>query len=263
MTMMDERIARRRRIVGEDRAARRLKRMLGLLVVLGLVAFAAWFARSPALSLREISVEGAAVTDPAAVAAATGIALGVPTMDVDTGRLAARLEAEPWVASAEVSVDWPGTLRISVVEHRPAAVVGSGDESILAAVDGTVLERGVTGAGRPVVDIGVPVSRPGERISDRRVLGGLAFLAALPGDLAADVTVEAEGERLWATARGHRVRLGRPTAMEDKARVLAALLDTDLPEGATIVLVAPTRPAIVQPEVEGEPGGPSEGEVSG
>jgi hypothetical protein len=46
------------------------------------------------------------------------------------------------------------------------------------------------------------------------------------------------------------VRLGRPIDLEDKALVLASLFDTELEEGAEINLIAPTRPAVLNPQPE-------------
>ena len=55
---------------------------------------------------------------------------------------------------------------------------------------------------------------------------------------------------LVATVGGHVVRLGRPIDLENKALVLASLLDTELEDGAEINLIAPTRPAVRKPQPE-------------
>jgi hypothetical protein len=72
----------------------------------------------------------------------------------------------------------------------------------------------------------------------------LAELAPQPGITV--VVTESEGE-LWADVAGMVVRLGRPIDMEPKARALVALLAEGLPPGATVNLVAPTRPAVIAP----------------
>ncbi len=263
MRTMDERIARRRRLVTEDRAARRLRRILTVLAIAGVVAFAAWFVRSPYLSIAEVTATGGSVTDPVTLATEMGIRPGVPTIDVDRGALEARLESEPWIAGAEVAVSWPGTVSITVIEHRAVAQVGSRGSAVVVAEDGTVLEP-AGDAPMPVVAIEPATTRAGERLSDRRIIGALGFVDALPRDLAVATEVEAEGEILWATVPGHRVRLGHGTDMEMKAAVLVAMLETDIPPGAVIDLIAPTRPAVrAQPELEGESPGPAKGEVSG
>ena len=50
---------------------------------------------------------------------------------------------------------------------------------------------------------------------------------------------------MWAEVGGHPVRFGHPIDLADKGRALAALLEEDLPEGATIDVVSPRRPAVV------------------
>ncbi len=263
MRTMDERIARRRRLVTEDRAARRLRRILTLLAIAGVVALAAWFLRSPYLSIREVTAVGMSVTDPVTIAAEAGVRPGVPTIDVDGRALEARLLSEPWIATAEVAVSWPGAVSITVVEHRAVAQVGPDGAAVVVAEDGTVLEP-AGDTPMPVVAIEPATTRAGERLSDRRIIGALRFVDALPPDLAAVTRVEAEGEILWATVPGHRVRLGHGIDMETKAAVLLAMLETDAPTGAVIDLIAPTRPAVrAQPELEGELPGPAKGEVSG
>jgi len=63
-----------------------------------------------------------------------------------------------------------------------------------------------------------------------------------------------EGGGLYATVQGHTVRLGRPVDLDTKATVLAAMIDEGIEEGATIDLIAPLRPAVMnpQPQVEDE-----------
>ena len=48
-------------------------------------------------------------------------------------------------------------------------------------------------------------------------------------------------------------RLGRPVDMAQKAAVLDALLESELPEGVTIDLIAPLRPGVANPQPEVEP----------
>ena len=128
---IDPRIAARRDEV--ERAARpegRAARLVVLLVVLGLVAGAGRahpHARC-STSTRSRST-GNRVVSAADVAAAAGVQHGDRMTGVDTGEVAARVEAMPWVRTASVSREWPSTVRVTVTERRPVAVVGgaSGD----------------------------------------------------------------------------------------------------------------------------------------
>ena len=88
---------------------------------------------------------------------------------------------------------------------------------------------------------------------------------ALSPVLAAEAWVTSEGGELWIEARGFRAGLGPAVDLADKGRAFEALLASDLPAGAVIDLVAPTRPAVSVPGalpnadgeavVEGEDGG--------
>ena len=83
MTMMDERVAARRRGVSEDRARRRLRIVLVVLGVILIAVVAAWLVRSPLLSISTVEVSGASQSSPQAVVDALGYGIGTPTMDVE------------------------------------------------------------------------------------------------------------------------------------------------------------------------------------
>ena len=69
-TLIDHRIADRRRTVSEAGARRRLRRLLAALVIAALVGFAAWFVyQSPYLAVAEIAVEGQSRSQAAAIVA--------------------------------------------------------------------------------------------------------------------------------------------------------------------------------------------------
>jgi hypothetical protein len=79
------------------------------------------------------------------------------------------------------------------------------------------------------------------------LLGAIAFVAALPDELQEGTVVTRVDDELWATVSGHQVRLGRPVDMEDKALSLTALLEQGVLAGSTVVLIAPTNPAVQTP----------------
>ncbi len=251
MTTIEPRVAERRRGVSEDRARHRLRRIL---LVIGLVALGAvgfWLIRSPLLSVSTISVTGADRSDPAATIADLGIVVGMPTIDVDLHAIERAVEADPWVENAEVSVRWPGTVTVAVSEHVPLAAARSGSGWVMLSRAGTVIEQ----IDRPpetgfIVDIDTEATDIGGAIDDAMITGALAFGSALREDLASDAVITTDGEGLAATVGGHVVKLGRPIELEDKALVLASLLDTGLAEGAEINLIAPTRPAVSDPDYQ-------------
>ena len=127
MTMMDSRVAERRKGVSEDKARKRLRWILGVLAAVLVVVGSFWLIRSPVLSIRTVEITGAVQTDPAAAIATLGMGLGTPTIDVDGGQIATAIGADPWIDDVVVSVLWPGTLVVDVAEHVPFVAVQRGD----------------------------------------------------------------------------------------------------------------------------------------
>jgi hypothetical protein len=76
------------------------------------------------------------------------------------------------------------------------------------------------------------------------VLGAGEFLSALPLDLAPTVVMRLQSDELWTTVEGYEVRLGRPVEMREKAVSLMGLLLEDIAPGSTLVMIAPTHPAV-------------------
>ena len=252
MTTIEPRVAERRKGVSEDRARHRLRRILGVIALIALGAMGFWLIRSPLLSVSSISVSGVELSDPAATIDAMGVIVGVPTIDVDAGAIKRAVETDPWIDTAEVSVRWPGTVAITVTEHIPLAPARAGDGWVMLSHSSTVLEP-IDGPldGVFVVDIDTATTPLGDVVVNPMVTGALEFGSALRSDLAGGAHMFVEDGGLVATVGGHVVRLGRPIDLENKALVLASLLDTELEDDAEINLIAPTRPAVLnaQPEV--------------
>jgi cell division protein FtsQ len=79
---------------------------------------------SGALGLRieEVLVEGRRRTESAAILAHLGLEIGRPIRGVDPKAARATLEALPWVRSASVERQLPGTIYIRLVEREPLAL---------------------------------------------------------------------------------------------------------------------------------------------
>ncbi|MCC7275187.1 MAG: FtsQ-type POTRA domain-containing protein [Alphaproteobacteria bacterium] len=84
----------------------------------GLVAAAA----DAGLAVDEILVEGRLHTPREMILAAVDARRGTPLLAVDPGVVKERLEGLPWVRSAAVERQLPGTIYIRLVERRPMAV---------------------------------------------------------------------------------------------------------------------------------------------
>lgn len=253
--MMDEKVAERRRGVSEDKARRRLRWVLGLLAFVLIAAGGIWLIRSPFLSIDAVEITGAEMSDPAAVVAELEMGVGRPTIDVDAGTIRTRILEDPWVAAATVSVVWPSTLVVDVVEYEPTAPVQAGDEWFLAASDGAIIAP-VTVLTPDIALVAIdsgPVE-PGDVVEDPFVLGALAYVDATVVEHRVGLRLRVADGALVAEVGGHTVMLGRPVEIAAKARVVDGLIADGLEPGATINAVAPSRPAVTnpppQPEVE-------------
>jgi len=254
MTTVEPRIAERRRNISEDRARKRLRWILLFIVVVSFIVLAVWLVRSPFLSISAIEITNAQKSNPDSALTRVGVGVGSPTIDVDAGAIRTAIEEDPWVASATVSVQWPGSIAINIQEHIAASPARAGSVWVMLSDDSTVLTvLDEPAAGALTIDIDIGVVAPGTAIDDPLIVGALAFATALRDDLRENTVIYAEGDGLFATVAARTVRLGRPVDMESKATVLAALLDQGLDPQAAIDVIAPSRPAVLNPQPVVEP----------
>lgn len=249
MTAMDTRVADRRKGVSEDKARRRLRWVLAVLVVILVAVGAFWLIRSPVLSISTIDVTGVERTDPVAIITDLGMGVGRPTIDVDGRAIEAAIERDPWIAEATVSVVWPGTIHVDVTEHQPLVRVMGGDSWYLASVDGAVLASAPTpGVEDAAVAIDLGSVGVGQTTADPSLLGALIFIDALPEDLRLGTVLSVDDDGVVGMVQGHRVVLGRPIDMAEKALVMEGLIASGLETDAEVNLIAPTRPAVANPQ---------------
>ena len=244
--IIDRRIAERRRTVREDGARVRLRRMLVLLLLVGLGGLGGWMVyHSSYLAIDEISIDGRVESPAEAILAENGVVLGAPTINVRREAIQAALVEDPWIAAASVRVTWPGSVTIELIEEVPLAWVEAGDLWLLATASGTVLEMAAEPPrGRPLISVGsMPVALGVE--VDAAAIAGLEFVDELSPELALDAVVRGSSEDLSAVVAGHRLLLGYPTDMAKKAAAFTAVLNSGVPEGAEINVVSPERPAVM------------------
>ncbi|MGH9179241.1 MAG: cell division protein FtsQ/DivIB [Acidimicrobiales bacterium] len=249
---MDPRIRQRRLEVRREEGRRRRRALLVCLAVAVTLAGAAGATRSPLLDVDYVDVRGAEQTPRLEVLRAGGLD-GHPAMvEVDSGSVARKVEALPWVRDATVRRDWPGTVRIDLTERRPAAVLPAGQgEWAVADAAGRVLAVGADKpAALPVIG-GVPQPGPPGSSLGRDVRPALEVAASLPPALqprVADVASVAGGQvELQLVPPGGVVRLGPPSGLAEKLRVLQALLEqADLARLAVIDVRVPTAPALTR-----------------
>ncbi len=222
------------------RAGRWVALSVGLVTGIGVAAFAFFrLVEDPRFCARVAGVSGAHRTSVADVIAAASLPACRNVWLVNRRAVAARVEALPWVQSAEVDIVWPAGLRIRLTERTPAALVvfdgatGS-PEPQAALIDATrrVLELQAYSTLRQpgLARLRVP-SLPsgsvwvGQTLHDPAVteaLDAMARLRALGLDVTAVRIDSATGIGVTANRRLH-VLIGEPTDFARKAGLFLAI----------------------------------------
>lgn len=133
------------------------------------------------------------------------IAQGFAGIDMGAARTA--LESQPWVATATVRRQWPGTLAVDLREERPVATWFG---TALMNADGEVFVDGAAGFSRVLPDVGGPAGTQQDMV--RRLVEVQALTRAGGLELRRLVRTERRAERFWLTNGDEaviEVRLGR------------------------------------------------------
>lgn len=239
---IDPRLAERRAEVAEDRARRNVGRLLRFLLAIALVGGLIWFALSPWMSVSEISVDGVEMSHTEDLLTAHRFIPGTPMVLLRPGPLEAQLREDPWVRQAEVVLNWPTHVQVTVEERVPRAWVQTAQGWSRRSEDGVAVPSNPS----PDDTLG-RILLPEIDDDPDLIVGAIAFIHALPEALARGTTMRLEGGELWASVDGFEVRLGRAVEMREKAVSLLALFDRGLAEGTVVILVAPSHPATEDP----------------
>lgn len=243
---IDPRLVERRRTVAEDNAKRNVGRLLKFLVASIVVGALVWLVFSPWLSVSQVDTTGITTSSGHSILVERSVVAGTPMIRISASGTEAALLEDPWIAEADVTIDWPDRVAVTIVERTPAAWTRTAEGWTRRAVDGVALPSG----SEPDPDlawIDMPELGSGEAAPPTDLLGALEFVDTLPSDLRPGTVVFHHEGEIWATVSGHQVRLGRGVDMAAKALSLDALLAEDLPEDAVVVLIAPTNPAYTTP----------------
>lgn len=197
------------------------------LLAAGIVGVAGWAVFGPSLLVvRHVLVTGANRLVPAAaVRQAAAIRLGTPLAELDTARIAHRVEEVGPVASAHVSRSWPDTIVIAVTDRIPALAVADAGEYELVDSDGvTVRMSARKPGGMPLLQSPPPVLR-----GSPAVRAAVAVLRELPAALRHQVSsvsaLGADSVTLHLSG-GITVRWGGTGQASRKAAELALLMRT-------------------------------------
>lgn len=194
-----------------------------MVLVLALAATATWLLFfSAVLAAQEVVVHGAETVAVSQVRAAAAVRPDEPLSRVDLDAVEARVEALAIVAGAEVSRQWPDRVLVIIEERVAIAVI---------EIAGRI--RGMDATGVVFRDYDrAPAGLPRVQTTTGTTADALAeaaqVVSALPSTLVPQVDhveVETVDQISLVLRDGRLVRWGSAEESQDKARVLAALLE--------------------------------------
>jgi cell division protein FtsQ len=254
-TAIDPRIRARRVAVQRDEGRKRLRRLGVAGGLVGVLATAWGIAMTPLLDVDHIRVSGAAHSDAAAVATATGIHRGDALLTTRMAPAAGRVARLPWVQRVDVRRQWPGTIEVTVVERTAAAAVPakaggwvlldrSGRQlAVVPEPDGGLLRVEVPPVdAAPGRSLGADTSAVLELAASRPAAlhDRLLALRPLPGGAVQGTVALRDGKRAV-------VELGRPSQATAKWLALVSVLDQADPKGLVRIDVrVPSAPALTR-----------------
>lgn len=247
--MIDERIAARRRAVRESRRRVRLRRTVAMACLIVLALVLAAVERSALLALDTVEVRGTERLSESEVLASAALEAGTSTVRLRLGRAEDRVRELVLVDDVDARRTGPRSVRIVVVERRPALVADGGGVERLLDREGRVIDDG-TVEGLPVVRLRSRPPAVGESVAlDPALANAYVAWRGLSGPLRVRVQrLDARSERdlvLWVDGVVE-VRFGRAERLEEKVRALGSILgDLAGAEVAVIDVRSPTAPVVV------------------
>jgi cell division protein FtsQ len=230
------------RRIGRPRPA-----LLALPLVVALLAGAfLLFRDSSFVSVQHVQIRG--VSGPGAAqidATLTRAARQMTTLDASAGALRAAVAAYPEVRAIDISTSFPHSMRITVSEQPPVAVLqaANGARSAVAA-NGMLLGNRLLTASLPAIPVEL---LPHRQVHDTTVLQYLAVLGAAPAPLARLVTRVYDGPKGLTVAlqSGMLIYFGDSSRAHAKWLAFASVLVASHAASASYVDVRlPERPAI-------------------
>lgn len=204
----------------------------------------ALLSRTSLFDARRIEVSGSEHLRRAEVVEIAGVSRATNALWLDEGAAERRLEAEPWIAHADVSVSFPLSIQIAVTERTPVAVLdGIGG---LIAGDGTSLGTWDWAGRLPRIDLGTVTAADGV---PRSPVGAARTIGALPPNLRSNVTrvrVMLDGTLEVHLGGGAIVRFGSADDATSKVKAIRRVMAWASAKGTairTLSVVAPDAPA--------------------
>jgi len=251
---IDPRIRERRVEVRRNQGRRRLRWVIGLGAVVVLVVVGWGLLHTGLFSARVVTVTGDHPNTPTAViVASAGLDGHPPLVSIDPGSSAARVEALPFVATAQVERDWPDGVTVSVTERVPrVTMAGPGTAWSVLDSRGRTLEVLLGQPGLPELAVYGPKGKvmppPVGGTLPSTAHTGLAVSRTLPRAFAAQVvsvTEEPDGTLDLQLNSGITVALGTDTELNAKYEDVAAIIaHASLVGARTIDVSVPQSPTV-------------------
>jgi cell division protein FtsQ len=204
------------------RRLRRLRPLIVLGALVGVVALAAWVLLGSAwLTAKEVTVKGQHTLSDGKILAAANVDLGTPLLRLDLDAVDERVSALPAVAEASVHRAWPHTVAITVTEREPVAAVHRSSVWWVMDAEGVLFRRTTERAAE------LPLVAIGSRADDSVLREAASVVAGLPSDLVDRVrqlTASSMDSITLTLQDGREVRWGSAAETPEKVRVLSVLL---------------------------------------
>ncbi|MBK5110455.1 MAG: FtsQ-type POTRA domain-containing protein [Thermoleophilia bacterium] len=233
------------------RKRRRAWITVSLVLAVGLALAAGyqfWLRDSSLVEIRDLQIQGVtAETDQgeeitATVKQAVG---GMTTLHLDPGGLERDLARFPRVESADIEADFPNGATVTVGLRSDGSVLGTGEDAVLIATDGTVLGPAGEAGGR------LPVIADGESADGGRLegpeLAQATVLGATPDEIRSFVERSEFGKNGVEVilSNGPVLVFGDDSSVDQKWRAAASVIsDPELTDAGYVDLSLPRRPAV-------------------
>lgn len=241
----------------------------GALVALALVVVVALFAlrNSPVFAITSIEFEPTEHVSAEDVQSLAQVPEGATLLNVDTDAIEASLKKNPWVASASFSRGFPGTLRVTIEEQRPAALVlmSSGTVAWYLSEQNTWIEpvRIDSASDQSASDVALALAREhgcllvtdvpstvdpsaGSAATDAVLDAVRQFQEGFSADFAAQIacySAPSTENVSCVLESGVEVSLGAPTDIPEKERIVQGYLDQSDGQVVRINVRVPSSPA--------------------
>jgi cell division protein FtsQ len=227
----------------------RLRRWLLAALALALLfggLYMFWFRDSAFVGVQKVSISGARGRDATRMREAlTAAARDMSTLHVERDALERAVAGFSSVRTLEVSADFPHTLRIRIIEHRPVAIAVGDSGRVPVAADGSVLQGVPTDGALPTVKLSGPAGSV--RVEEAAALRLVAVAGAAPAALThrlTEVSVKGGKGIVAHVRRGPDLIFGDASSIAAKWIAIARVLADPSARGASYVDVrVPDRPA--------------------